>query len=164
MTQSRIDIAKKLYSEGKYIKEIADVLGATRRGVSVNKKLVANLAIAAFLVAVTIFVGTVVDHANGSAPWGMGITVRFDFIALVLVAYAILGTIATLIANVAERKGRSWTVFFIFSLFFPLIALIIAAVISTDPATATVGTKKCPKCAEYVKSEASVCKHCGSSI
>lgn len=129
-----------------------------------KKKLVTNLAIALVLVAVTIFVGTVVDHANGSAPWGSGITIRFDFIALVVVAYAILGTIATLIANMAERKGRSWIVFFIFSLFFPLIALIIAAVISTDPATATAGTKKCPKCAEYVKAEATLCKHCGSTL
>jgi uncharacterized protein YjcR len=30
MTQSKIDIAKKLYSEGKYIKDIADLLGVSR--------------------------------------------------------------------------------------------------------------------------------------
>ena len=129
-----------------------------------NKKLVTVLSIGLFLVAVTIFIGTVVDHAYGLAPWGTGITIRTDFIALVLVVYAILAVIANLIAKMAERKGRSWIVFFVFSLFFPLIALIVAAVISTDPATATVGTKKCPKCAEYVKAEATLCKHCGSTL
>jgi len=30
MTQSKIEMAKKLYSEGKYIKDIADVLGVSR--------------------------------------------------------------------------------------------------------------------------------------
>jgi DNA invertase Pin-like site-specific DNA recombinase len=30
MTQSKIEVAKKMYSEGKYIKDIADVLGVSR--------------------------------------------------------------------------------------------------------------------------------------
>jgi DNA invertase Pin-like site-specific DNA recombinase len=30
MTQSKIEMAKKMYSEGKYIKDIADVLGVSR--------------------------------------------------------------------------------------------------------------------------------------
>jgi hypothetical protein len=128
----------------------------------VIKKLVTVLSFAVLVVAVTLLVAMIIDDATGVSPWAREI--RFDFISLSLVAYAILAAIAALIANMAERKGRNWILFFIFSLFLPLISLIIAAVISTDTATATVGTKKCPKCAEYVKSEATLCKHCGSTL
>lgn len=72
--------------------------------------------------------------------------------------------IGALIAKMAWKKGRSWNAFFVLSLFFPLIAWIIAAVISTDQATATSGNKKCPKCAEMIKAEATLCKHCGSEV
>lgn len=72
--------------------------------------------------------------------------------------------IAALIAKMAWKKGRSWNAFFTLALFVPVIAWIIAAVISTDQATAISGTKKCPKCAEFIKAEASLCKHCGSEV
>jgi hypothetical protein len=64
----------------------------------------------------------------------------------------------------AWKKGRSWNAFFALSLFFPLIAWIMAAVISTDQATVTSGTKNCPRCAELIKQEANLCKHCGSEV
>jgi hypothetical protein len=70
--------------------------------------------------------------------------------------------IGSLIAKMAWKKGRSWNAFFILSLVFPLLAWIIAAVVSTDLATVTSGTKKCHRCAELIKSEATLCKHCGS--
>jgi hypothetical protein len=72
--------------------------------------------------------------------------------------------IAALIANQAALKGRNWTTFFILSFFVPFIMWIVVSVISTDQSQPISGTKKCPKCAEYVKQEASLCKHCGSSI
>ncbi len=72
--------------------------------------------------------------------------------------------VASLIAKMAWKKGRSWNAFFALSLFFPVIAWIVAAVVSTDQATVTSGTKKCPKCAEMIKQEATLCKHCGSSV
>ncbi len=73
--------------------------------------------------------------------------------------------LASLIARIALSKGRSWTPFFILSLFFPLIMWIIVSVISVDEnSSISSSSKKCPKCAEYVKKEATLCKHCGSSI
>jgi hypothetical protein len=72
--------------------------------------------------------------------------------------------VASLIAKMAWKKGRSWNAFFALSLFFPVIAWIVAAVVSTDQATAMSGTKKCPKCAELIKQEATLCKHCGSEV
>ncbi|HHX8279128.1 hypothetical protein L3X65_22460 [Vibrio diabolicus] len=71
----------------------------------------------------------------------------------------------------AASKGRSGIGFFILSLLLsPLIGLIVALVVS--PVTAKVEAaaiesgehKKCPKCAELVKSEAIVCKHCQADL
>jgi hypothetical protein len=44
------------------------------------------------------------------------------------------------------------------------IMWIVVSVMTTDQSQPISGTKKCPKCAEYVKAEATLCKHCGSSI
>ena len=83
---------------------------------------------------------------------------------LVAFVYGLLAAIAWAIANIAERKGRSWPTFFVLSLVLPIISWVIVAVISTDTSTLRSGTKKCPKCAEVVKEEAVLCKHCGSAL
>jgi hypothetical protein len=72
--------------------------------------------------------------------------------------------IAAQVANQAARKGRNYNSFFVLTLFFPLIMWLVASSISADGSQATAGTKKCPKCAEYVKVEATLCKHCGSEL
>jgi hypothetical protein len=83
---------------------------------------------------------------------------------LVALVYGLFAAIAWAIATIAERKGRSWPTFFVLSLVLPIISWIIVAVISTDTSTLRSGTKKCPKCAEVVKEEAVLCKHCGSAL
>ncbi len=83
---------------------------------------------------------------------------------LVAFVYGLFAAIAWAIATIAERKGRSWPTFFVLSLVLPVISWIIVAVISTDTSTLRSGTKKCPKCAEVVKEEAVLCKHCGSDL
>jgi O-antigen/teichoic acid export membrane protein len=77
---------------------------------------------------------------------------------------SLVAWIAALIANQAALKGRSWANFFVLSIFFPFIMWIVVSVMTTDQSQPISGTKKCPKCAEYVKAEATLCKHCGSSI
>ena len=77
---------------------------------------------------------------------------------------SLIAWIAALIANQAALKGRSWASFFVLSIFFPFIMWIVVSVMTTDQSQPISGTKKCPKCAEYVKAEATLCKHCGSSI
>jgi hypothetical protein len=74
--------------------------------------------------------------------------------------------IAALIANIAVSKGRDWVPFFVLSLFFPLIMWIVVSVISGDPTRPkpVTGTKACPRCAELVKIEATLCKHCGTDL
>ena len=72
---------------------------------------------------------------------------------------------------IARNKGNSFAgAFFVSILLSPLIGILIALV--QKPNNAAIekeqlgsGTmKKCPYCAEIVKREATVCKHCGRSI
>jgi len=59
------------------------------------------------------------------------------------------------IIALASRMNRNWGGWFVISLFFsPFVAGIFLLILGT-------AGKKCPKCAETVKMEAAVCKHCG---
>jgi cytochrome bd-type quinol oxidase subunit 1 len=92
------------------------------------------------------------------------VTLLLTPLSFLLVLVFLVIWIAALIANQAENKGRNWKSFFVLSLFFPFIMWIVVSVMTTDQSQPVSGTKKCPKCAEYVKKEATLCKHCGSSI
>lgn len=72
--------------------------------------------------------------------------------------------IASLIGGQAERKGRSWAQFFWLSMLItPLLTWLIVATIQSD-GTHTGETRKCPACAELIKAEARVCKHCSTAV
>lgn len=78
---------------------------------------------------------------------------------------------AILVGVYASSKGRSGIGFFLIALLLsPLIGLIIALVVSPIQANVEAkavksGTmKKCPNCAELVKREAKLCKHCHSQL
>ena len=72
--------------------------------------------------------------------------------------------IASLIGGQAERKGRSWAQFFWLSMLItPLLTWLIVATIQSD-GLQTGDTRKCPACAEVIKAEARVCKHCSTAV
>ena len=71
----------------------------------------------------------------------------------------------------AAKKGRSWFMWMLLSLFVsPLIAGIFLAIASnnTEPAQAQRNMHlthvRCPDCRELVLKEASKCKHCGTRL
>lgn len=62
--------------------------------------------------------------------------------------------IGILTALAAKAKGRPMMPWFLTTLVFSVLALLAVLI-------APGAGKKCPKCAETVRKDASVCKHCG---
>lgn len=78
---------------------------------------------------------------------------------------------AILVGGYASSKGRSGFGFFLIAaLLSPLIGFIIALAVSPinskveQKALKAGDMKKCPSCAELVKAEAKLCKHCHSQL
>ena len=73
-------------------------------------------------------------------------------------------------AMIAQSKGRSFIAWWLYGAMLFLIALVHAILIKKDvkheeeKVMATGNMKKCPYCAELIKSEAVKCKHCGSDL
>ena len=72
-------------------------------------------------------------------------------------------------AYIAQTKGKSFGTWYVYSILLLPIALIHSLVMKKDSAemesrSLLEGNKKCPYCAELVKREAIICKHCKSEL
>jgi hypothetical protein len=83
-----------------------------------------------------------------------------------LIVWILNGIITAVIAQFKNHNGPLW---FILGLFFPTIALIIIIffkeTITPENAKPNPNSHvKCPDCAEIIRREAKICKHCGCKL
>ena len=60
-------------------------------------------------------------------------------------------------AYIAQTKGKSFGAWYVYGLFLLPISFVHSLILERDD-------RKCPHCAELVKLEATVCKHCNSKL
>lgn len=77
-----------------------------------------------------------------------------------LLSWALLGGLLGLVA--AQRRGFSESVGALAGVLLGPLAFLMFFV--SGVTRADVGRRKCPHCAEWIKGEAKVCKHCGRDV
>jgi hypothetical protein len=79
-----------------------------------------------------------------------------------LFRYVLLLIIAGIVGGIiAKRKGRSPICWFILCAIVPLLIIVIAVL---PPLVSKGYSRKCPYCAEIIKEDAIVCKHCSREL
>ena len=105
----------------------------------------------------------VVISIFGHAFVFVGIQNETEGLGVAIFGYCLLILSAGLVASVAQERNRRFWAWFVMSGFLPpIIMVFILLLLPARPNK--VPAKRCPKCAELVRKEATVCKHCGHSF
>lgn len=87
-----------------------------------------------------------------------------------VIVWLLLPFLALIPAFIARSKGRSFGSWYMYGLLLWIVAMIHVLFVSSDQAgldqQAMDGgdNRKCPYCAEIIRTEAKVCKHCGREV
>lgn len=76
----------------------------------------------------------------------------------VLPVIAIVAVLGAIPATIASKKGRNPGLWWIYGMALFIVALIHALLLPDESGV------RCPHCAEFVRPEARVCKHCGRDL
>ena len=83
---------------------------------------------------------------------------------MVVFLWFVVGIILCFVsASLAKTKHRSvagWIILTLVTSFIATIILALLPAVGSDEVVAGI-SKKCPKCAEIIKSEAKICRFCG---
>jgi len=82
------------------------------------------------------------------------------FIAVVLFIWL---SQAAMTSFIAKSKGRRGFVWYWLGLLLPFVALLLVSIVNPSAAH-LAARRKCPSCAELIRDEAKVCKHCGRDV
>jgi hypothetical protein len=70
-----------------------------------------------------------------------------------------------LVSELADKKGHSATLWYLFSLFFtPLLGLFVVGMLPSASDLIPAGQRRCPTCSGLVKSEATLCPYCHGDL
>lgn len=79
---------------------------------------------------------------------------------VLITALILAGILGLIPAIIASKKGRDPLLWWIFGTLLFIVALPCALLAGPGKMT----FRKCPYCAEFIRREALVCKHCGSNV
>ncbi len=83
----------------------------------------------------------------------------------ILLIWVIAAIAAGIIASNKNRSAAGWALAtFLLSPLLIIIILVLSKKEGSPRSLATQGSKMCPFCAEEIKAEAVVCKHCGKDL
>ena len=101
------------------------------------------------------------------------------YFLILFVAVAVNALLAAIPAKIASRKGHSYGGFWAFGFFLSFVIALVVSLLIEDKnnprvrylepqGPVVVGglsqTLKCPACAEWIKAEAKICKHCQHDV
>lgn len=79
---------------------------------------------------------------------------------LFCILMAILGIIP---AVIAMKKGRDVFSWWLYGFLLFIVALPHSLMLELEPGH-KAGMRKCPKCAQFIRNEAAICRHCGADL